>query len=455
MDIRLLRKELDTGKLSAFELVTQSLDQIDRLDGIAAAWFEVTGEQALAAARRSDERRARPGSDASLSAERPLDGIPIGIKDNVAVAGMSLEVGSPGYRGARAVADATVTARLRRAGAIILGKQRMHELGLGDAVASGPYRTSRHPWNDDYVPGGSSCGSAVATALSMAVGSVGGDTGGSVRNPAASCGVVGFKPTYGIVPSDGVVPLCWSMDTLGFFARDVGTVASLFAAAVSGPEPALDPPAQSLKAKLFTVESLGDLSTSVARVMESARSALLAGGSQLSGGGQLPIADAISVWQSRLVEMRWAHAVGTSQNLEAFGPSVRDLMEHAGDEVGLSYGSSWQAGMDLTARLDEALGENDVFLLPANPTPALTWDQWTDSGKDGSDVFDWYRLLVPFNVSGHPAVVIPWEVDPDTGLPVAVQLVGRHGADAELLAAAAFVEDLAPGVSYPVAGARS
>src|SRR5690606_17323676 len=111
---------------------------------------------------------------------------------------------------------AAVVAAARAAGAVILGKLSMHEVGLGDPVRDGLLRTGVHPWHGDYLPGGSSSGSAVAAAAGLCVLALGTDTGGSVRNPAASCGVIGFKPTYGRVDARGVLPLCWSLDTVGF-----------------------------------------------------------------------------------------------------------------------------------------------------------------------------------------------------------------------------------------------
>jgi aspartyl-tRNA(Asn)/glutamyl-tRNA(Gln) amidotransferase subunit A len=427
------------GDLTAEDVVEHCLERIDRVDGRLSAWGTVDREGALSAARTCRPDRGPDGTG-------PLFGMPVGIKENIAVKGLPFTAGSPAYAGSTARADSPLVSRLRAAGAVILGTLRMHELAIGDAVVDGPWRTSRHPWNDAYAPGGSSCGSAVAAATSMCAGAVGGDTGGSVRNPAASCGVVGYKPTTGIVDPAGVIPLCWSLDTVGFLGRDVATITA-FAEAVLGVV------ASELgnDARIgLVVEDTGDLTDAIRQMLDDVRAALSAAPRvRLRLIPKLELATASSVWQARLKEFAFAHHVRYSETPELFGPSVRVLLDDAIEIDRGRYVSSFAEADVLADEVDRLLDGNDVIVTPANPRPALTWEQWTRSGKEDSEVFDWYRYQWPFNVTGHPAVAVPWSVDPSTNLPRAVQIVGRRHADDVLVKVSSIVESLAPGVGQP------
>jgi aspartyl-tRNA(Asn)/glutamyl-tRNA(Gln) amidotransferase subunit A len=203
-----------TKQASPVELVRLYLERIDRLDGRLRAYIAVSRDEALAAARQAE---------AALMAGQPcgpLHGVPFAVKDQFDVKGLPTTMGSRVPKAAPAVADATVVARLRAAGAVLLGKLNLTEFALG-GTREFPFGQPCNPWNVEHDPGGSSSGSGIATAAALCAFTLGEDTGGSVRSPAAWCGVVGVRPTWGRVSRAGVFPLSWSMDAAGPLSRTV------------------------------------------------------------------------------------------------------------------------------------------------------------------------------------------------------------------------------------------
>ena len=207
--------QLRSGRTTSVELVEASLLAIERDSARLNAFVRVWPDTARAAAREADAERGR-GVDRG-----PLHGIPISLKDLIDVAGEVTTAGSKVLQDNVADRDATVVTRLRQAGAIFLGKTNLHEFALGTTSEDSAWGPVRHPRDSSRVAGGSSGGSAVAVALGMGLASIGSDTGGSIRIPSAACGVVGLKPSYGDVPTDGVTPLSVSLDHLGPIASSV------------------------------------------------------------------------------------------------------------------------------------------------------------------------------------------------------------------------------------------
>ena len=241
---------LRRGEVSSRELTEAHLDLAERQDHGLHAWLSVDRDRALAEADRADARLrdARDGTDGDLGRLHPMLGIPVALKDLVSVAGGQCTAGSRILEGYRAPYDAHITERLREVGAVILGKTNMDEFAMGSSTEHSAYGPTANPWALDRVPGGSSGGSASAVAAFHAPVSIGTDTGGSIRQPAALTGIVGLKPTYGRVSRYGIIAFASSLDQIGPFARDVRDAAALLHAvagrderdSTSSPEPVPD-----------------------------------------------------------------------------------------------------------------------------------------------------------------------------------------------------------------------
>jgi len=242
---------LETGACSSREIVADVLEAIDRRDPEVKAYLLVNGEEALEEAARADERRARGES-------APLLGIPLAIKDLLNVRGQRCTCGSKILEGYESVYDATAVAALREAGAIMLGRVNMDEFAMGSSTENSAFQTTRNPWNADYVPGGSSGGSAAAVAANMAVASIGSDTGGSIRQPASFCGCVGLKPTYGRISRYGLTAYASSLDQIGPITRDVRDAAMLMTI-MAGRDP-MDSTSVDMAPPDFKAAMTGDLS---------------------------------------------------------------------------------------------------------------------------------------------------------------------------------------------------
>ncbi len=225
------RQLLRAGEVSSLELVRALLEHTERVDGAVRAYLTLFPEQALADAELADQRRRKEG-DAGL----PLLGLPVAIKDVICVSGAPTTCGSRILEGFRSPYDATVVRKLRAAGAVLTGKTNTDEFAMGSSTENSGYFTTRNPWDLGRVPGGSSGGSAAAVAAGMAPLALGSDTGGSVRQPASLCGVVGLKPSYGRVSRYGLVAYASSLDQIGTLARDV-TDAGLLLSVIAGHDP--------------------------------------------------------------------------------------------------------------------------------------------------------------------------------------------------------------------------
>ena len=237
LSIAALSSLLRQKKLSPVELTRLLLDRIERLNPQLNAFLTITADRALVDARRAEKE---------ILARRwrgPLHGIPISLKDNICTRGIRTTAGSKVLEDFVPDQDATVARRLRRAGAVLLGKTNLHEFAYGVTNVNPHLGPARNPWALDRIPGGSSGGSAAAIASGLCFASIGSDTGGSIRIPAALCGIVGFKPTFGRVSCHGVIPLAPSLDHTGPLARSVADVAILLRA-IAGRD-SLDPTASS------------------------------------------------------------------------------------------------------------------------------------------------------------------------------------------------------------------
>jgi aspartyl-tRNA(Asn)/glutamyl-tRNA(Gln) amidotransferase subunit A len=355
-----LLRLLDARELSAVELTRSCLDDIERHDGRVGAFIAVTPETALQAAREADDRRSR-GEDG------PLLGIPIALKDNIDSAGTPTTAGSSFYGAAPAERDAAVTARLRAAGAVILGKTNMHEFAWGATTENETFGTTRNPWDLSRTAHGSSGGSAAAVAAGFCVAALGTDTGGSIRNPAAGTGLSGLRPTVGGIDLDGVLPLAWSMDTVGPLARSVADVSIVHSVLDGAPVPS---GAGATSLGRFRVGVIRDAALErcdppVRAAFERAIDEIRAGGASVI---DLDVPDIEAYYDAWLI----------TQSAEAAVVHTRMMKEHAGDyseevliqlEAGArvsttDYLESQRYRQHLRDRFDILFAELDVILTP-------------------------------------------------------------------------------------------
>ncbi|MGA0903836.1 MAG: amidase, partial [Opitutales bacterium] len=225
-----LSASLDSGGISALELTQDMIARVKQVDERVHAFLHLDEEDALAQARASDERRAKGET------RGPLDGIPVGMKDVISVKDQPLTAASKILQNYRSPYDATVTRKLKDAGAVVAGRLNLDEFAMGSSTENSAYGPTRNPWNLDCVPGGSSGGSSAAVAAREVPLSLGSDTGGSIRQPASLCGVVGMKPTYGMVSRYGLAAFASSLDQIGPFATTVED-AALLLETISGHDP--------------------------------------------------------------------------------------------------------------------------------------------------------------------------------------------------------------------------
>ncbi|MFK4189022.1 amidase [Streptomyces sparsogenes] len=427
-----------TRKLSPVELVDSVLDRIEAVEPQLGAYVTVTREQARRAARRAEQ-------DVAAGRLRgPLQGIPMGLKDLIDVAGAATTASSRVRADHRADADSTVAARLAAAGAILIGKTHTHEFAYGLTTPQ-----THNAWNRDRVAGGSGGGSAVAVAAGTATFALGTDTGGSIRVPSALNGVVGLKPTYGLVPRHGVTSLSWSLDHVGPITRTVEDAALVLAAlAVHDPrDPAslatsgdyrpgagtdltglrvgvprnyyfdqVDPEVEAaVRRAIDTLESLG------ARLVEV----------------EIPMTRYIQAtqWGLMVPEATAYHERTLRAVPELYQADVRILLE-AGELMPTGdYLRAQRSRTLMRQAWARVLDDVDVIAAPTVPVTAVKADQDTVTWSDGTveGVSDAYvRLSAPANITGVPSLSVP--VGNDTaGLPIGMQLLGRPLGEPTLL----------------------
>lgn len=427
-----LARALAARELSATEAATYYLGRIEALDALINAFIEVTSELAMAAAQASDERRERG------RARGPLDGIPIALKDNIDVKGIATTAGIGARRHEIARESAAVTAKLEQAGAVIVGKLNMHEAAFGATNDNPHFGACHNPRKRGRIPGGSSGGSAAAVAAGLAAATLGTDTLGSIRIPAHCCGVTGHKPTQGLVSTRGVVPLSYTLDTVGPLAQSPED-AALVMAGIAGfdprsaesraPSAALKfdtAPLETLRGLTFGIPSLEGipLTGDVGRLFEEAKGTLKSLGATLKA---LPPAaiDFDGLFRAGVI-------VSAVEGGTALGPDRRDLSPETAlifDTYGVR-GTPEEfevARRKLASAIVEArllFADVDLLVLPTVPATARPIGEGNPAGV---------ALLTSFvNAMRAPATSVPMGVDAE-GLPAGLQIVGPEFADSLVL----------------------
>lgn len=415
-----------TGELSPVEVTEACLDRIAERDADVGAFATVTADRARERARAA---MAEVADDRDL--RHPLLGIPVGVKDLVDVAGLVTGAGCAARADAVATRDATVWQRLDAAGAVLIGKTATHELAYGVATPA-----TRNPVDLGRMPGGSSGGSAAALAAGMCLGAVGTDTAGSIRIPAALCGVVGLKPTRGLCPTDGILPLAPTLDHVGPMALTADDVALLLAGMAGTRHTTVGVDLAGLRIGLATDDALW--TDDVRRAFATVADVVGRAGARVTAVPVPSFADA--VWYAdRIVgvEAGAVHADLLTEHADSLTPATRAKLRSAVRIDTQTYDRAVHHAADVRAGFDAALRRVDVLLAPgvATTAPEYGAEQVTIGGRDLrlGRALCWNSAAL--NLAGLPAVALPAGLG-DDGLPVGVQLIGVAGDDQLLLAIA-------------------
>ncbi len=456
-----LRKQLDAGEITSEQVTQEYLDHIAATNENINAFITICKEEALADARAADQRIA-------AGKAAPLTGIPIALKDIFNTTGIRTTCASRILENYVAPYDATAVAHLKDQNAVLLGKLNMDEFAMGSSNENSAFGPVHNPWNTECVPGGSSGGSAASLAARQAVATLGTDTGGSIRLPAAHCGVVGLKPTYGRVSRYGVIAYASSLDQVGPLARNVEDCALLLQAIAgfdSADSTSVDTPVPDYTATLadsvaglkiglpreYFIEGLDD---DVRRAVDQAIATYKSLGAELVEVS-LPHTDyAVACYYliataeassnlARYDGVRFGRRAADSKDLidmytrsraEGFGAEVKRRIMLGTYALSSGYYDAYYLKAQKVRTLirqdfTEAFSKVDVLLTPVAPTPAFLLGEKTDDPLQMylSDIF-----TVPVNLAGTCSMSLPCGLS-DTGLPIGLQLVGKPFDEATLL----------------------
>ncbi|MGH2662561.1 MAG: Asp-tRNA(Asn)/Glu-tRNA(Gln) amidotransferase subunit GatA [Actinomycetota bacterium] len=467
-----LARALRDRQATALEATESCLGRIEAVDGRVNAFLEVTADRARDQARAAD---ARVAAGEELS---PVAGVPLALKDVLCTNGITTTCGSKILRTYVPPYDCTPWARLQAGGSVLLGKTNCDEFAMGSSTENSGYFPTHNPWDPETVPGGSSGGSAAAVAAGEAVWALGTDTGGSVRQPAALCGVVGFKPTYGLISRYGLIAFASSLDHIGTLTRDVRDCATLVSA-IAGKD-RLDATSLPTEPRDYTEGLDGGVSglrIGVVRewlgegVEPGVRAAIEASIDRLAGLGAeigeaaLPHTEyALSAYYliapaecssnlARYDGVRYGHRASDAADVVEM--NMRTRGEGFGDEVkrriilgtySLSagyyeayYGQAQKVRTLVIRDFENAFSDHDLLLGPTSPTVAFR------IGEKAEDPLAMYLsdiFTIPSDLAGNPAISVPCGLD-DRGLPIGLQLMGKHLDEPTVLRAAqAFEQDL-------------
>lgn len=445
-------KLLRARKISPVELVDAALDRVAQLNPALNAFITIVADRARREARAAEREIARGRW------KGPLHGIAISLKDNIWTRGVRTTAGSKILADFVPTVDAEVAARLARAGAILIGKTNLHEFAYGISSNNPHFGPVRNPWDHARIPGGSSGGSAAAVATGMCFGSIGTDTGGSIRIPSSLCGTVGLKPTFGLVSVEGIVPLCLSLDHAGPIARTVADVCILLEA-IAGefPKGAIRPDYRKLSRGLPKKLRIGwpedyfleRVDAEARRLIEDAAHVFRKLGAQIVRIGMPRLAGTLLPATNDIALAEAAHYHQSQGYFPAraadYGDDVRKRLELGLKTTAVDYLRGRDKKPEAVAEFSNAFERVDVILAPTTPIPAPPRgvDEIEIDGEKETVRSALVRMNRPANFTGHPAISLPCGFTRDS-LPVGMQLIAPHWAEARLLAIAAAYESATP-----------
>ena len=455
LDLKGVSDAIQAKTVSSVEATEAYLRRIEQHDGVIQSYVTVTPDRALEQARRADAELARGES------RGPLHGVPIALKDLIPVAGVRMTGGSQVLAHHVAAEDSPITTKLVEAGAVILGKLTMHEFAFGRSAADGsmtdgPFPTGRNPWNVERITAGSSSGSGAAAAAGLCAGALGSDTGGSIRGPAAMCGLVGHKPTYGLVTRRGCLPQCWSLDHVGPMTRGVWD-AALMLQAIAGHDPG-DASTSSARPQSFTRNLEGGVRgmrfglprrfyVDWPGLHPDVKAAAFAAFAELERQGariedvDAPTLDVTqAIWGAMLAEMYEYHRDVIREHPEKYRVATRLLILTSALRSAADLLRAQRLRARLAREVAEILQRVDALIFPGQAEPATPFP--TDPiPKELLRPVSRYTNV--WNMVGLPACVVPSGFSQE-GLPVSIQIVGRPFDDATVLRIARAYERATP-----------
>jgi amidase len=448
-------RRMKSGEQSALAVTEHTLERIRACDGALGAFVTVTADSARETAARLDADRA---AGKPLGA---LHGVPIALKDLLATKGVRTTCGTRVLKDWIPEEDATVVAKLLRAGAVVVGKVKLTE---GAFSAHHPdVAAPKNPWHADHWSGVSSSGSGVAVAARLAYGAIGTDTGGSIRFPSASCGVVGLKPTYGRVSRHGAFPLADSLDHVGPMTRtaeDAGRMLGVLAGydpadptSLRAPVPnyvaACQERVTGLRVGIDRAYSENGVADDVAGAVRGALEVLRQLGATVKEVQLPPYQALVKGWATTCgVETALAHARFYPARRADYGPELTGLIEGGRAATATAYARLEREREVFRAGLDRLFDEVDLLIAPCmiSAAPPLAW--MAAAVRSESQTVDFITFTAPFDYSGHPTITLPAGLNA-TGLPLAFQLVGR-ALEEETLVHAGHAYEVARGrIDYP------
>jgi len=421
-------------EISPVELTTACLARIEELNPTINAFITVMHDSALAEAR---------AAEAEINAGNwrgPLHGIPIGLKDLIDTAGVKTTCGSALFADRVPTEDAYIVQRLKRAGAVLIGKQNMQEFAYGGTSTSSYFGPVRNPLVTDRIAGGSSGGSAAAVATGMCFAAIGTDTGGSVREPAAFCGIVGLKPTYGRVSVRGVFPLSASLDHVGPLCRDVRDTA-LMLEAIAGYDKLdttcvdwpvdsyMDTLTETIRPRIGIARRpfFDDLDHEIATAIDEALKQI----SNNLATDVLEIDLPATPTAVQAPEVYALHAKSFATTPDLYLPWIRARFKQAAAVDLVSYIEARQHLDRLRRSIDDVFANVDFLITPTTPVPPITIREALDMSPDPAGEL-WLRNTRPFNAYGLPTISIPCGFT-KAGLPIGLQISSAHFSEAKLL----------------------
>jgi aspartyl-tRNA(Asn)/glutamyl-tRNA(Gln) amidotransferase subunit A len=446
---------LRARRITSVELVDAAIGRIERQNSKLRAFITVTAEYARQRARQADQE---------LAANRdrgPLHGIPIAVKDLFAMRGVPTTAGSKIYQDWVPGSDSTVVARLEAAGAVLLGKLNMHELAYGITSANPHFGAVRNPWDPTRIPGGSSGGSGAAVAANMVFAAMGSDTGGSIRIPAAFCGTVGLKPTYGRVSRHGALPLSYSLDHMGPLARSVRDAARVLNA-IAGHDPK-----DTTSSRRPVIDYVPEEGCSIRGLrigfaenfffdaldpeVESAVRGAVARAESLGGQVKpvrLPDVAALNA-VGRIILLSEAAAIMEPhfQERHRFGADVLALFDQGRMVPATDYVNAQRLRRKMAGEYRKLWSEVDCLLAPTTPNTAPREGETSVrlGGREEDVRLASTRLVRGINVLGYPALSIPCGLN-RWGLPIGLQIIGPAFSEELVLRAGASLEDGGVGI---------